>query len=236
MITIVMPAFNEAAFLERAVTDVAAGLAALDYDHEVLIVENGSTDGTADLARRLASDVPGVRALSLPEADYGAALRAGFLEARGNVVANFDVDYWDLGFLGTALGLLSGPGPETADVVVGSKRAAGADDQRAWARRAITSVFAFVLRRGFGLGVSDTHGMKAMRRVPLLPLVQQSTFGTDLFDTELILRAERAGLAVREVPVAVRESRPSRTSILRRGARTVRGLVRLRLALGAAPR
>ena len=234
MISVVMPAFNEADFLERAVTDVAAGLAGGNHDAEVLIVENGSTDGTADLARRLARDVPGVRAMSLPAADYGAALRAGFLAARGDVVANFDVDYWDLGFLDAALHLLNGPGGP--DVVVGSKRAAGADDQRAWPRRAITSVFAFVLRRGFGLGVSDTHGMKAMRRAPLLPLVEQSMFGTDLFDTELILRAERAGLAVTEVPVAVRDSRPSRTSILRRGARTVRGLVRLRLALGPEPR
>jgi glycosyltransferase involved in cell wall biosynthesis len=229
MITVVMPAFNEAGFLEQAVRDVAAGLAGRDGGAEVVVVENGSTDGTAALARRLADDVAGVRALCLPVPDYGAALRAGFLAARGDVVANFDVDYYDLGFLDAVLGLLTAPGGP--DLVVGSKRAAGADDQRTWVRRSITSAFALVLRRGFGLKVSDTHGMKAMRRLTLLPLVEQCRFGTDLFDTELVLRAERAGLAVTEVPVAVRESRPSRTSIVRRGVRSVRGLVRLRLAL-----
>ena len=234
MISVVMPAFNEADFLEQAVRDVVSGLSERGHDVEIVVVENGSTDGTAALARHLAATVPGVRALTLPAADYGAALKAGFLGAGGDVVANFDVDYYDLGFVDQALGMLAGPGG--ADLVVGSKRAAGADDQRAWGRRTITSVFAFVLRRGFGLRVSDTHGMKAMRRQALLPLVEQSRFGTDLFDTELIIRAERAGLGVAEVPVSVRESRPSRTSIVRRGARSVRGLVQLRLALGRQPR
>lgn len=233
MISIVMPAFNEAQFLEGAVRDVVAGLAARGHEAEVLVVENGSTDATAAVARSLEKSVPGVRALSLPAADYGAALRAGFLAAAGDVVVNFDVDYYDLGFVDLAVGRLRGP--DAPDLLVGSKRAEGADDQRAWLRRFVTSVFAFVLRSGFGLRVSDTHGMKAMRRQPLVPLVHQCRFGTDLFDTELVIRAERAGLAVAEVPVAVRESRPSRTSILRRGARSVRGLVRLRVALGGRP-
>lgn len=224
-----MPAFNEAEFLERAVRDVVEGLAARGHEAEILVVENGSTDGTAALARRLAESVPGVRAVSLPRADYGAALRAGFLAARGDVVTNFDVDYYDLGFVDATLGLLTEQGGP--DLVVGSKRAAGADDQREWPRRLITSAFTLLLRRGFGLGVSDTHGMKAMRRQPLLALVERCRFGTDLFDTELVLRAERAGLGVVEIPVSVRESRPSRTSIVRRGIRSVRGLVQLRLAL-----
>lgn len=228
MISVVMPAFNEADFLESSLREIVAGLAARGLEAEILVVENGSTDGTPALAARLARELPGVRALSLPCADYGAALRAGFLAAHGDLVANFDVDYYDLGFLDATLGLLTDDGPV---IVVGSKRGEGADDQRVWARRLITSVFALILRRGFGLGVSDTHGMKVMRRPPLLQIVEQCRFGTDLFDTELVLRAERAGLPVAEVPVSVRESRPSRTSIVRRAVRSVRGLVRLRLAL-----
>lgn len=224
-----MPAFNEADFLRHAVGEVVAGLRSRGADAEVIVVENGSTDETADLARELETEFEEVRALSLPTADYGAALRAGLLDARGDIVVNFDVDYFDLDFLEAAVSRLqTGDGPV---IVVASKRGAGADDQRAAGRRLITWVFGAVLRYGFGLKVSDTHGMKAMRRAPLLGAVEECRFGTDLFDTELLLRAERAGLGVAEVPVVVRESRPSRTSILGRGVRTIGGLVRLRVAL-----
>jgi hypothetical protein len=116
-------------------------------------------------------------------------------------------------------------------IVIGSKRGPGADDQRRLARKLITTVFSAVLRLGFGLRVSDTHGLKAMRHAPLLGLVDECRFGGDIFDTELILRAERSGLAVREVPVVVSEVRPPRTPIARRIPRTLVGLIRLRLTL-----
>ena len=106
-----MPAYNEAAFLEAAVRDLLAGLAARSLDAEIVVVENGSTDGTGPLSRRLADELAGVRALSLPEPDYGAALRAGFLAARGDLVVNFDVDYYDLGFVDVTLPLLVVGGP-----------------------------------------------------------------------------------------------------------------------------
>ena len=60
---------------------------------------------------------------------------------------------------------------------------------------------------------------------------EQCRSRADLFDTELLLRAERAGLVIEELPIDVRELRPARTSIWRRALRTIGGLVRLRLAL-----
>src|SRR5437764_1246343 len=81
----------------------------------------------------------------------------------------------------------------------------------------------------------DTPGMKALARAQVLPVVERCRFGTDLFDTELVLRAERAGLVVTEIPVTVVEQRPSRTSIVRRGVRSVAGLGRLRIALWRDP-
>ena len=92
-------------------------------------------------------------------------------------------------------------------------------------------MFATILRVGFRLSVSDTHGMKLMRRASVEALARQCRTGADLFDTELILRAERAGLVVAELPVTVRELRPSRTPILRRAVRTLWGLVWLRVIL-----
>jgi hypothetical protein len=70
-----------------------------------------------------------------------------------------------------------------------------------------------------------------MRRTIVEPYARVSTFGHDLFDTELILRVERAGLRTAEIPVEVHELRPARSSFLSRVPRTLRGLCRLRWAL-----
>jgi glycosyltransferase involved in cell wall biosynthesis len=228
VISVVMPAHDEEAFLATAVRDVAGGMRSRG-EFEVIVVENGSTDATAEVAKGLLEEVPELRVLSLGVPDYGKALRMGFLAATGEVAAFFDVDYFDLGFLDRAMALMDQPdGPS---VVVGSKRGPGAVDTRPWLRRMVTLVFSTILKVGFGLGVSDTHGMKVLRREPMVPLAEACRFGTDLFDTELILRAERAGLRSGEVPVVVQELRPSRSSIARRIPRTMANLVRLRLAL-----
>ena len=224
-----MPAHDEEAYLAAAVHEVVAGLRERGQPFEVIVVENGSTDDTAALAKGLADELPEVRVLSLPEPDYGRALQEGFLSATGDLVGIFDVDYYDLDFLDAAISLAGAPdGPA---VVVASKRGAKSNDTRPLPRRIVTSVFSKILRLGFGLGVSDTHGMKVLRREPLVPLARACRFGTDLFDTELVLRAERTGLRAVELPVAVEETRPSRTSIVRRIPRTLSGLVRLRVAL-----
>jgi glycosyltransferase involved in cell wall biosynthesis len=229
MISIVMPAHNEQGYLEPAVKTVVTGLRDRGLRFEVVVSENGSTDTTANEADQLARTFPEVRSLHAPTADYGRALKAGFLAARGDVVANFDVDLVDLPFLDQALELFCA---EQAVIVVGSKCSPGAQDQRALGRRVVTAAFSAVLRFGFGLKVSDTHGMKVLGRAQLLSLVEACQFGGDIFDTELILRAERAGLAVRELPVSVADQRPPRTPIITRIPRSLAGLVRLRWALG----
>jgi dolichyl-phosphate beta-glucosyltransferase len=230
VLSVVMPAHNEAAYLESAVREVHDGLRARGHDLEVLVVENGSSDDTLGVARRLADTMPDVSVSSRPVADYGAALREGMLAARGEMLVTFDVDYYDLAFVDSALGLLTGTAPTPA-IVVGSKRAPGARDERPWPRRFVTTVFSMLLRLVFSLSVSDTHGMKAMRSAPVAPIVDQCRFRTDLFDTELVIRTERAGLEVVELPVTAQERRPSRTPIWRRVPRTLVGMIVLRVAL-----
>jgi hypothetical protein len=228
-ITVVLPAHNEAEILESAVTEVVGGLRDRGLTFEVIVVENGSSDDTVAIARRLEQETPELRALSLGEPNYGWALRAGLLAASGDVVVNFDVDWCDLGFLDRAVPMVApGDGPA---IVVGSKRTEGSEDTRSPLRRAATVAFSTILRVGFGLSVSDTHGVKAMRRAAVAPIAERCRFGQDLFDTELILRGERAGLATGEIPVTVVEKRPARSSILRRIPRTLKGLAKLRLAL-----
>jgi len=224
-----MPAYNEAELLELSVKEVAEGLRGRSRPFELIVVENGSRDATPEIADQLAASTAEVVTLHLDVADYGAALRAGLLAAEGDVVVNFDVDYYDLAFVSDALTRLAAD--DHPAIVVGSKRAAGARDHRTALRRLVTSVFSAVLRYGFRLQVSDTHGMKAMRREVVVPLARACHNGTDLFDTELILRAERAGLVTVELPVVVVERRPSRSPIWQRVPRTLLGLLRLRLQL-----
>jgi glycosyltransferase involved in cell wall biosynthesis len=225
-----MPAHNEAAYLEPAVRDVYEGLRARGLEFELLVVENGSTDDTLAIAARLADRYPNVSVSSRPVANYGAALRQGLMASRGEFVVTFDVDYYELGFVDRALTLLEA-GDEAAVVVVASKRTTGSRDERPWPRRFVTAVFGWILHVGFSLSVSETHGMKMMRRAPVERLLRQCRFASDLFDTELVIRAERAGLEVAELPARTEERRPSRTSIWRRVPRTLVGLVELRVTL-----
>lgn len=224
-----MPAFNEAQILATSATDVLSGLRSRGTSFELIVVENGSTDTTPEIAAKLSAENAELRVERLGRADYGRALRAGLLSAGGANVVNFDADFYDLDFLDSALRLLDGAGAPS--IVVGSKRAPGTTDTRSPLRRFVTATFSSSLRMLFGVQVSDTHGMKAMRREPVAPIAQACRFGTDLFDTELVIRAERAGLGTAEIPVTVVERRPPRTSILRRAPRAALGLLRLRIAL-----
>src|SRR6476619_4186039 len=233
MISVVVPAYNEAALLGTTVRDMVDGLRALDLEFELHIVENGSTDGTPAVATRIAEALAEVEVHSMRTANYGEALRTGLLAARGDVAVIFDVDFWDLQFMKEALELLDASSdPSGPVVVVGSKRAPGAYDGRSPGRRLGTAVFSGLLRVGFGLTVSDTHGMKVLNLGVLRGAVSACRNGSDLFDTELVLRAERSGYEIAEVPVSVVEMRPARTSIARRVPRTLVGLAKLRMALG----
>jgi glycosyltransferase AglD len=228
-VSVVFPAYQEQDFITSAVTDVVDGLRTMGVAFEVIVVENGSTDGTRAEADGLAARYGEVRSMSIDAPDYGRALRHGLLAATKDYVVNFDVDLYDLDFAARAVSQMHAPGGPS--IVVGSKRGDGSVDNRHWTRKVVTGVFSGLLRYGFGLRVSDTHGMKAMRRADVLPVAERCQFGTDLFDTELVLRTERAGFKTGELPVVIEEKRPARTPIVSRIVRTVRGLARLRVAL-----
>lgn len=236
----ILPAYNEEDTLARAVGDIDRGLRARGTPFEIVVIENGSTDGTRRVLVELGATVGPVRAIELPDADYGAALRAGILSARGEVWAIFNVDYYDLHFLDAALARLpGGPGGHGAaagaapgaDLVLATKRGHGAHDGRGWFRRVATGTFTRLTHLLLGIRAADTHGMKVGAAAALRPVVDACTFTADLFDTELVARAERAGMHVVEIPVTVTETRPARTSLARRVPRTLVGLVRLRRTL-----
>lgn len=231
-ISVVMPAFNEEALLEKSVCGLVQWLEESVGDFEILVVENGSTDRTSQVAAALADTFPAVRALTLLAADYGRALFHGILSARYDTIAIVNVDYWDLAFLSDAVKIVGTDRyPDRAPLVLASKRLVDAKDLRSSHRRWISSIFSTVLKLGFGLKASDTHGNKLLYRPALTDVLWSCRHGADLFDTELVLRTEAMGLAVAELPATVLECRPPRTSVSGRAVRTIIGLFRLRWTL-----
>lgn len=218
-----MPVYNEAEFIPEGLPQLIEAVAGATDDAEIIIVENGSSDGTADAARAISDSVT---VISLPEPDYGAAMRHGFLVARGEWVVNFDIDYFSSEFLSTVLNQ-----PEDIDLVIASKRDPESVDRRPLIRRLATWVFNLLLRTILGSRVSDTHGMKGFRQALVSDIAPQVVSTKDLFDTELVIRAERAGYRIIEVPVEVVEMRQARSSLIKRVPRTVKGLFRIRRVL-----
>ncbi|MHB1988717.1 MAG: glycosyltransferase [Acidimicrobiales bacterium] len=228
-LSIVLPAHNEQALLDDTVDHLVQALASTDKSYEIVIVENGSSDQTAARARFLIDKYPGVRLIRLLEADYGEALRIGFLAARGATVVNFDVDYYDFRFLAEATSLIT---EHKAQVVLASKRAPGSADHRPWPRKLLTATFSVIMRSLLSLPVSDAHGMKAFDRQALAPAVRASQMGGSVFDIEIVLVAHRSGLEIIELATEVHEVRPPRTGVARRSLESLLGLVKLRYLVG----
>jgi len=227
-ISVVVPVHNEQAILEAQISAMAEGLTRTGRPFELLIVENGSSDETPALCGALERRLQGVRALSIPEADYGFALRHGILMARYDVVLIFNVEFWSMEFVEIAMAAI-----QTRELVIGSKSAPGAHDERPPIRRWITRSYNLCLRWLWGFDGTDTHGMKAFRREALAPIVRACHCTGFVFDTELVLRAQRAGVSKLELPTDVREIRaPSTQSLLRRVPGVIRNLGRLWKAMG----
>lgn len=225
-VSIIMPVYNEEEVLEDAVQRLLIGLESLAMPFEVILAENGSTDATLSIARRLANDDCRVRVIHLDLPDYGQAMRHGFLAACSDFLVNFSVDLISFDFLQTALDRL-----RQFDVVLGSKYVAKGYDRRPLTRQLGGRLLSGFVRILFGLPVSDTHGLLGLRRHKVVALLERCHFGHEIFDTELVVRAHHAGLAICEVPLAVEEERPNRIGAFRRAVRMLIQIIKLRLWL-----
>ena len=224
--TLVIPVYNEASFLPGALERLYDDLAQVEAAVDVILAENGSTDGTAELGRELGQKYPDLQVIELPDPDYGGAMRAGFLAARGDWVFNSDNDYFSGSFMAKVAAMA-----DEADEVLASKRDPESDDRRSPVRRLATWTFNQVLRFMLGSKVSDTHGIKALRREVIADVAEAVISRQDLFDTELVIRAEKKGWRIRELPIVVEEQRETKSSLLKRIPRTLRGVWRIRKAM-----
>jgi glycosyltransferase involved in cell wall biosynthesis len=227
-LSIVIPVYNEEAIIEGALLRYLEGLEGLGRSYELIVAANGCRDQTVPIVRELMTTWPSLRLHESDVPNYGRALRAGLLAASGDVVVCDEIDLCDLDFVKRALRLLDA---DHCDVVVGSKAMPGARDRRPFVRRAATRVINGLLRAAVGFQGTDTHGLKAMKRHAILPVVAACVVDQDLFASELVIRAGRAGLRLVEIPIELEEQRSSPVHLVRRVPRVLRDLGRLVVAV-----
>jgi glycosyltransferase involved in cell wall biosynthesis len=227
-ISIVIPVYNEEAILRAAVVDLVDRLSASPWSYELVLAENGSTDRTVEVAAELGERFDQLVWRHTNEPNYGEALREGILHARGDVVICDEIDLCDTDFYERAIALLQDP---SVDFVIGSKVMEGAVDERPLVRRLGTFVINGMLRATLGFKGTDTHGLKAFRRELVQPIADGCIVDRDLFASELVIRAERAGLGLQEIPVRVLEKRPPTVGLARRVPNVLKNLAKLFIAI-----
>ena len=212
-LTVVIPVYNEESIIGSAAAELCEGLDARGWDYEVIFAENGSRDATPQLLEQMCENNPRLRWFHSAQPNYGAALKAGILKARGTYVVCDEIDLCDLTFYDSALPRLE---RSEADMVVGSKAAKGASDQRPLVRRLATRVHSTLLKVTLGFKGTDTHGLKAFRREALLPVIDQCVVDMDVFASEFVIRAWREGLGEMEIPIQLHEKRQPSIHLFRR--------------------
>lgn len=223
-LTIILPAHNEKFLLADTVHTILK--ATRGQKSRILIVENGSIDNTFQIANYLSVSSKRIETIALTTACYGGALKKGIEHATSDLIAVFNVDYYDLVFLKKALELIS-----KYDIITGSKTLPGSFDKRPLWRRLITKFFTLLLKIIFDYQGSDTHGIKVMRAPVAKKLAKKCQDFHCLFDTELMIRAERLKLRIKELPVTISEQRTPVSSIIGRIIRSPKELFFLYRAL-----
>lgn len=230
-LNVTIPVFNEERRLERGIRRLAPFLAErMTCDYELVIADNASTDGTGEIARRLAAEFPRVRVVRLAAKGRGGALRQVWSTSDAEVCSYMDVDLSaDLESFPELVRAVASGG---ADLAVGSRLLQTGGTQRSWQREVLSRGYNGLLRAAFGVRFSDAQcGFKAISRRAaqmLLPLVENNHW---FFDTELLVLAERAGFRIQDLPVHWREDRDSTVKVLRTVGEDLRGILRLRARL-----
>ena len=230
-VSIIIPAYNEAHRLEASITALRSYLGTVPWTHEVILVIEKSTDGTLDLARRLASPGKGMEVLGHDvQRGKGHAVRAGMLRARGEIAFFMDADLsTPLAEMDRFIARFSVSPP--VDVLVGNRQHARSEilSHQHFLRRKMGQTFNAILRTIAGIRMADTQcGFKAFRRAAreaIFPLQKLDGFA---FDVEVLLLAERLGFAVEDMPVQWSNAEGSKVRILRDSCRMLADAIRVR--------
>jgi glycosyltransferase involved in cell wall biosynthesis len=228
LVDLVIPVYNEAQVLARSVQRLAAAMAdCRDFQWQIVVVNNGSTDDTLAVGQRLAEQLPYVSLVHLDAKGRGRALRKAWSETSAEFSIYMDVDLsTDLAAVPQAVQLLR----EGAHLVTGSRLHPQSKIARCLKReilsRGYNALIRWVLRtRSFHDAQCGFKGVRIQPVRRLLPLVKNQDW---FFDTELLVLAEYAGLTIRSLPITWVEDPDSRVNVPLTIWQDLRGLARLR--------
>ncbi|MEZ5980112.1 MAG: glycosyltransferase family 2 protein [Planctomycetota bacterium] len=238
-LSVVLPVFDEALVLERnlgvlldflAQHDFGAARGAAPGSFEVVAVDDGSRDRSAEILADVASREPRLRTLALPEnRGKGAAVREGMLAARGRYVVFMDADLSTPleEFLPMMAALEGG-----MDVVLGNRRAPGSRIERhqPWLRETLGKGFTLLTQFLLVPGVHDfTCGFKGFTADASRAVFTRSTLDRWAFDAEVVVIADELGLRLAQIPVRWKHEDDTKVRIGSAVVRSLLDLVRIRL-------
>jgi dolichyl-phosphate beta-glucosyltransferase len=230
-VSIIVPAFNEAGAIRSTLDELSRYLEKTGLAHEIIVVDDGSTDETARAVEEMAQSRPAISLLSLDDnRGKGAAVRRGVQKSSGEVVAFIDADLpYRLQNLGDALTLVQS---ESADVVIGARDlpASESDPSYPLARRFTGRAFSVVVETFLVPGIPDTQcGLKVFSREAAERLFSESTLDGFGFDFEILFLARKYGYRIQRIPVGLTHRHESKVRIVRDSMRMLRDLVMVRL-------
>jgi glycosyltransferase involved in cell wall biosynthesis len=227
-VDIVIPVLNEAHVLEKSVRTTLDFLRPnFPYRWRIIVVDNGSTDGTQKVARRLSETEKEVGFLHLQQRGRGRALRLAWLQSKADVVCYMDVDLsTNLDHLHALVGSIAHDG---YDLSTGSRLMRESQTKRSFKREVISRIYNVFVKTVLFTRFSDAQcGFKAVSRRAVEAIVPQIEDQSWFFDTEMLVLAEKQGYRIKDIPVEWTEDDDSRVKIFKTGWEDIKGVFRLR--------
>lgn len=199
-VTAIIPVFNDRPALEHAIPESLFILSTITEQFEVIVAEDGSTDGSAELVREFETKDPRVKLLhSDRRLGRGTALNRAIRQAQGTIVCYYDVDLaTDMQHLPRLIEEIR----KGADISTGSRLLPESDIRRTESREIASRSYNFLVRHILGSRLCDHQcGFKAFNKAKILPVLPEIRSNHWFWDTELLVRAQRAGYKVTEFPV-----------------------------------
>ena len=226
-LSVVIPAYNEAPRISRALERVAQFLRQQPYRWEILVVDDGSRDDTAKQVEALAGKIPQLHLVRHPtNLGKGAAVRTGLKKAQGEAILFCDADgATPIEELNRLL-----PHLQEVSIVVGSRRLAGSSIvvKQQWIRRWMSALYQWLCRRLLVPGVSDdTCGFKLLSRQAAQCCATRMRIDRWSFDAEILTIAKIQRLAFLEVPIRWSHQKKTKVRLWRDGVGSFRELLQI---------